>query len=382
MKEYKIDEELKALMPELSEAEKESMRESFKKYEFMATNPIVVWNDTIVDGHNRYELCKEMNIEPVVQEMSFENKEEVIEWMMHTQFARRNMNPAQKIQVISKRYRPIFEEEAKKNQGRRTDIENQNLEQTVASSDKGGKVRERLAMLAGTSAETVRKCETVLNSGDEQLIKDMLSGEKTISAAYKKIRSKKSVEVAKSVSSDNDAQDIGPTFVQSEASEEEVVQLPVSNDDECEEPEDIRPTFVSSEQKPADRRENDASAHELQRLKESGRDIHLPEQEEIPEPAADTPAVPAPDGLAAHLEYMKSIVSDCHQKMRTEVTWLRSRNIWTGSRMYPYENKEVFSKISDWMCSFDRIHKQIMDMEPFQLYPEKDIFICTKEEDE
>lgn len=175
MKEYKIDEELKRLMPELTEVEKESMRNSFKKYGFNKSSPIIVWNDTIIDGHNRYELCREMGIEPEVQEMSFESKDEAMEWMMYTQCARRSLNDAQKIQIASKQYRSILEEEAKKNQGRRTDIERQNMGQTFVSCDKKGKVREKLAKITGTSAETVRKCEAVLNSGDEQLIQDMLS---------------------------------------------------------------------------------------------------------------------------------------------------------------------------------------------------------------
>ena len=36
--------------------------------------PIAVWNDVIVDGHNRYKICTEHQIPFAVEEMSFNSR--------------------------------------------------------------------------------------------------------------------------------------------------------------------------------------------------------------------------------------------------------------------------------------------------------------------
>ena len=40
--------------------------------------PIVTWNGIIIDGHNRYEICKRHNIPFTTVEMEFDSRESVI----------------------------------------------------------------------------------------------------------------------------------------------------------------------------------------------------------------------------------------------------------------------------------------------------------------
>lgn len=35
--------------------------------------PIITWNNIIIDGHNRYEICNRLHIPYAVQKMPFEN---------------------------------------------------------------------------------------------------------------------------------------------------------------------------------------------------------------------------------------------------------------------------------------------------------------------
>lgn len=44
-----------------------------------------------------------------------------MEWMLDIQLGRRNLSPIQRIKVTEK-YRPIYERQAKENQGTRTDL--------------------------------------------------------------------------------------------------------------------------------------------------------------------------------------------------------------------------------------------------------------------
>ena len=110
-KEYRIDPELKSIMSELAEDEKDMLEKSLLQDGYKGP-PIVVWEDTIVDGHNRYELCRKHNIPFEVQKMQFDSKDEVIQWMIRAQIGRRNLSKAQRCALV-RRFRPIYEKEAK-----------------------------------------------------------------------------------------------------------------------------------------------------------------------------------------------------------------------------------------------------------------------------
>ena len=110
-KEYRIDPELKSIMSELAKDEKDTLEKSLLQDGYKGP-PIVVWEDTIIDGHNRYELCRKHNIPFEVQEMRFDSKDEVIQWMIRAQIGRRNLSKAQRCALV-RRFRPIYEKEAK-----------------------------------------------------------------------------------------------------------------------------------------------------------------------------------------------------------------------------------------------------------------------------
>ena len=54
-------------------------------------DPIVVWHDVIVDGHNRYESCMRHGIPFDTKDMEFECREAAIAWICANQLGRRNI---------------------------------------------------------------------------------------------------------------------------------------------------------------------------------------------------------------------------------------------------------------------------------------------------
>ena len=54
-------------------------------------DPIITWNNIIIDGHNRYEICNRLHIPYAVREMPFENRERAIVWICSNQLGRRNI---------------------------------------------------------------------------------------------------------------------------------------------------------------------------------------------------------------------------------------------------------------------------------------------------
>ena len=66
--------------------------------------PITVWKGTIVDGHNRYEICRRLGIPFDTQERHFDNREEAIIWICSNQLGRRNISDEARRYLIGKRY--------------------------------------------------------------------------------------------------------------------------------------------------------------------------------------------------------------------------------------------------------------------------------------
>ena len=188
MKEYRIDQELQKVMPELSEEEYKELENSLLKDGFKGS-PIIVWGDIIIDGHNRYEICQKHDIPYEIKELSFNNKEEVVQWMVRAQLGRRNLTPLQRIKLVET-YRPIYEKQAKENKSANGGNKKAESEKspTPKKPTKKIDVREELASDAGVSTNTYSKGKKILDSGNEELIRQVETGEKSINKAFKEIR--------------------------------------------------------------------------------------------------------------------------------------------------------------------------------------------------
>jgi ParB-like chromosome segregation protein Spo0J len=94
--ELKIDPEFKALIPPLSAGEISALREDVSIYG--CRDPLIDWKDQgiILDGHHRYEICKELGIRYKVVELEFPSRIEAKIWMIKNQRGRRNLNESQR----------------------------------------------------------------------------------------------------------------------------------------------------------------------------------------------------------------------------------------------------------------------------------------------
>lgn len=200
MKELKIDPELRDLLPPLTDDEYKQLEKNIVENGFDKNFPIMEWRGYIVDGHNRYSICQKHNIEYVVGTLAYETKEEVMQWMLDIQLGRRNLSPIQRIAVAEK-YRPIYEKQAKENKslnGGDKKSESQNSSTPISKENKID-VRAKLAKTAGVSTDTYSKGKKILDSDNEELKNEVLSGEKSINAGYKELQN----EEKKVQSSDN-----------------------------------------------------------------------------------------------------------------------------------------------------------------------------------
>ena len=85
--ELRIDPELRDLIPPLSDEERKMLENSILRDG--CDTPLIVWNGTIVDGHNRYEICTKHGIPFDTAEMDFPDRDAVMLWMIDQQRGRR-----------------------------------------------------------------------------------------------------------------------------------------------------------------------------------------------------------------------------------------------------------------------------------------------------
>ena len=112
-----------------------------------------------------------------------------MEWMLDIQLGRRNLSPIQRI-AVNEKYRPFYEKKAKQEQGTRNDLQNSNILKNSSKSNDNLQpvnVRATLAETAGVSTDTYSKGKKILDSDNETLKQEVLSGEKSINAGYKEL---------------------------------------------------------------------------------------------------------------------------------------------------------------------------------------------------
>ena len=100
----KTDPEFQSQIPPLTDDEFKQLEENILK-EGKLISPLIVWNNTLVDGHNRYEIVQEHpEISFSTMSLPFESREEVLAWICKNQLGRRNLTPEQKKFLIGKQY--------------------------------------------------------------------------------------------------------------------------------------------------------------------------------------------------------------------------------------------------------------------------------------
>ena len=119
MKVILIDSEFKNLIPPLSAEERANLEESILNEG--CRDALVLWGDTLIDGHNRYEICTAHNIPYNTIQMNFNDRLDVKEWIFKNQFGRRNLSEYS-IYKLALEYKQVIQEKAKRKEAARKSI--------------------------------------------------------------------------------------------------------------------------------------------------------------------------------------------------------------------------------------------------------------------
>ena len=104
LKDLKIDPEFAEKIPPLTEDEFSLLEQNIVA-DGEVLDPLIIWNNTILDGHNRYRILKKHPEIPFrTYPKDFSDKYEAIAWICNNQLGRRNLTPEQRRYLIGKRY--------------------------------------------------------------------------------------------------------------------------------------------------------------------------------------------------------------------------------------------------------------------------------------
>jgi hypothetical protein len=178
--ELKENEEIKKMIPRPNAGEYIALRESIRKEGQKV--PIEVMADgTIIDGYTRFQVCRELNIEPkyVVLE-DIKTIEEAKKYAYAVNFARRNLNPFQRCELI---YNGAYQEEKKKAEERQ--------KSGIPYPHSAGKVGEATELAVegtGISHATFERAVKIIEEAPDWMIEKLRLGEMSIIEAYETIR--------------------------------------------------------------------------------------------------------------------------------------------------------------------------------------------------
>ena len=178
----KVDSEFKSLIPPLTDEEYDGLRDSILSEG--CRDALVLWGDTLIDGHNRYEICEKHGVPFKTIQKDFDSRDAVIEWIILNQFGRRNL-PAYERARLALRLKSYFAEKAKANQFRGA---NQYTVSLCPNLDKPIDTKKELAKIAGLSHGTIAKVEKIEKVATPELKEQLRSGTLSIDQAYQTVR--------------------------------------------------------------------------------------------------------------------------------------------------------------------------------------------------
>jgi len=178
--------QLKVYLPIAEENSYELLKESIKLNGVI--DPVLYFETTdgdniVIEGHTRLKAAIQLKLQHIpckkINE-TFESLDEIKLWMVKHQVQRRNLTHAQKVRIAFNSKETI-EKQAKKNlsKGGKQEIIENKIDTYSA-----------IAKIAGVGRGTIARYNSVINSNNESLIKNLYKGNITISNAYNQIKDK------------------------------------------------------------------------------------------------------------------------------------------------------------------------------------------------
>lgn len=175
-----IDPEFRKLIPPLSADEYAQLEANLLAEG--CRDALVAWKHddtlTLVDGHNRFDICTKHGLAYIVTEREFESREDVLVWMITNQLARRNLTAFSRSELALRMKQEIAAKARINQRGGQGGVL---LLQNLAKAN----TRNEIAAIAETSPETVRKVEIVAAHAPEPIKERARNGDISVDRAFR-----------------------------------------------------------------------------------------------------------------------------------------------------------------------------------------------------
>lgn len=151
-----IDSEFQALIPPLSDYEREQLEANIKAEG--CRDPLVMWRGRLLDGHNRLDICERNAVAYTVVDIELPDREAAKDWIDRNQIGRRNLSPDNFRLLIGRIYNRT-KKAVGKHEGNQYTERDQN--------DPLPKTADTLAEQYGVSAPTVKRAGKAAESVDD-----------------------------------------------------------------------------------------------------------------------------------------------------------------------------------------------------------------------
>ena len=154
----RVNREFRALIPPLTPEEYSQLEQNILAHG--CRDPIVLWRNIIVDGHNRFVICTRHGISYETVKQRFATCEDAKVWILENQLGRRNLTDAMRIELATRK---------------------------VHYMGLTSFVRKNIAHEAKLSERTVQRYMHIKTEGDADLLDKVMTGQLKIGTAHKQM---------------------------------------------------------------------------------------------------------------------------------------------------------------------------------------------------
>ncbi|MHA7682620.1 ParB N-terminal domain-containing protein [Cupriavidus sp. PET2-C1] len=176
-----INEDLRAYIDPLTEDEYAALERSLLTEG--CRDALVLWGDLLVDGHNRYSICRKHGIPfNTVQNQTFKSMDDVHLWMIDNHLGRRSVSDFQR-GVLALRKKEIVSARLAQAQAQQGSAEPAGAEAATQSGAGPVLTREAVARTARVSSATLGQIEKIQKTAAPELVSAVKAGVISINAA-------------------------------------------------------------------------------------------------------------------------------------------------------------------------------------------------------
>lgn len=144
---------------------------------------LVLWNDVLIDGHNRYAICQQHGIPfRTIQNTSFESIDDVMLWMIDNHLARRSVSDFQR-GVLALRKKEIVSSRTPLVAAPESAEPAEGESAASATAKPAMSTREEVARAARLSSNQISQIEKIQKAAAPELVEAVRAGTISINAA-------------------------------------------------------------------------------------------------------------------------------------------------------------------------------------------------------